>query len=61
MLLKTDEVAKRLYMDPYTIRKYVRQGKLKATKIGKQYLIEESEVERILNEHQIDNSTREVR
>jgi excisionase family DNA binding protein len=41
--MTTDEAAKRLYTTPYTIRKYVRRGKLQAARIGKQYLIPEEE------------------
>lgn len=41
--MTTVEAAKRLYTTAYTIRKYVRQGKLQAARIGKQYLIPEEE------------------
>ena len=41
--MTTEEAAKRLFTTAYTIRKYVRQGKLQAARIGKQYLIPEEE------------------
>jgi excisionase family DNA binding protein len=41
--ITTEEAAKRLFTTAYTIRKYVRQGKLLAARIGKQYLIPEDE------------------
>jgi excisionase family DNA binding protein len=44
----TDDAAKRLYTTAYTIRKYIRQGKLQAAKIGKQFLITEDELTRFL-------------
>lgn len=34
-----DQVADMLNMHPKTIRKYIREGKLKATKVGKQWRI----------------------
>jgi excisionase family DNA binding protein len=52
MLLKTEDVAQQLYMTAYTIRKYIRLGKLKARKVGKQYLVPQTEVDRILAEYQ---------
>lgn len=36
----TEHAAKKLFTTPYTIRKYIRQGRLKAIKLGKHYLIE---------------------
>jgi excisionase family DNA binding protein len=47
-LLNTEEAAKRLYTTPYTVRKYIRQGKLAAARIGKQYLIMEEELLELL-------------
>lgn len=47
--MTTEEAAKRLFTTAYTIRKYVRVGKLKAAKIGKQYLIPEEEFTQFLN------------
>lgn len=52
MFLKTDQVAKQLWMTPYTIRKYIRLGILKARKVGKQYLVPQTEVDRLLAEYQ---------
>ena len=52
MFLNTDQVAKQLWMTPYTIRKYIRLGILKARKVGKQYLVPQTEVDRLLAEYQ---------
>lgn len=46
----TKEAAKELYTTPYTVRKYIRAGKLAAAKIGKQYLIPKDELSLFLNE-----------
>jgi excisionase family DNA binding protein len=46
--ITTDEASKRLYTTPYTVRKYIRQGKLMAAKIGKQFLIQEDELIKFL-------------
>ena len=48
--LNTEDASKRLYTTPYTIRKYIRQGKIAAAKIGKNYLIKLEEIERFLQE-----------
>lgn len=54
-LMTTDEAAKKLYTTPYTIRKYIRQGKIIASRIGKNYLIDEAEINRLLNEYRTAN------
>lgn len=43
-LITTFDAAKRIYTTPYTVRKYIRQGKLNAVLIGKQYLIKEDDL-----------------
>jgi excisionase family DNA binding protein len=48
--MTTEEAAKRLFTTAYTIRKYVRQGKLQAIRIGKQYLIFEEAFDQFLQE-----------
>ncbi len=47
-VITTEEAAKRLYVTPYTVRKYIRRGLLKAIKLGKHYLIEPEEVTAML-------------
>jgi excisionase family DNA binding protein len=44
-LLSVFEIAKRLNLHVKTIRNYVREGRLKAVRIGKQYRISRADVE----------------
>jgi len=48
--ITTEEAAKRLFTTAYTIRKYVRQGRLLAARIGKKYLIPEDEFSAFLQQ-----------
>ena len=45
-LLSVDQVAELLGLQPRTIRTYVRSGRLKATRIGKQYRIAREDLDR---------------
>jgi len=46
-LLRLEEAAVKLNVGVWTIRKMIDEGKLKASKIGGQWRVQESEVERI--------------
>ncbi|HEV8636988.1 MAG TPA: AAA family ATPase [Chloroflexota bacterium] len=48
-LLSTHEVAERLQVDPKTIRRYLQAGKLRGTRIGRDYRIPESSVRALLS------------
>ena len=50
LFINTEEVAKQLWMTPYTVRKYIRKGILQAVRIGKHYLIRQEDVNRLLEE-----------
>ncbi|MBA3631492.1 MAG: helix-turn-helix domain-containing protein [Acidobacteria bacterium] len=41
-LLTTNEAAKRLHVTPIRVRQMIREGKIKAKQIGRDYVIEES-------------------
>ena len=41
------EVSEKIGIGLYTLRLYVREGKLKATKVGKKYWVEESNLKEI--------------
>lgn len=49
-IISTEEASKILYVTPYTVREYIKRGLLKATKIGKRYLIRKSEVFKLLED-----------
>jgi excisionase family DNA binding protein len=49
-ILTPEQVAKVLQVHPFTILKFIKQGKLKASKLGRVYRIRESEVERFLDQ-----------
>ncbi len=52
-LLTTEEIAKELKYHIETVRKWIREGKLKATRINrKEYRVKRSELERVLAEKQ---------
>ena len=44
VLLSTKQVADRLSVDPKTVLRYLQQGKLRGTRIGRDYRIPESSV-----------------
>ncbi|HEY4210313.1 MAG TPA: helix-turn-helix domain-containing protein [Steroidobacteraceae bacterium] len=47
-LLSVQEVARILHLHVRTVRAYVREGRLKAVRIGKQYRIERADVETLM-------------
>jgi excisionase family DNA binding protein len=49
-MLTVPETARRIGRDPETVRRWIRSGKLKARKVGTQYLIEEADLELALVE-----------
>jgi excisionase family DNA binding protein len=52
-LLTTEEVAQELKYHIETVRKWIREGKLKATRINrKEYRVRRSELEKFLEEKQ---------
>ena len=48
--MTVDEVAIRCHVKPRTVREWIRQGKLSASRIGKNYLIEEQDLSRAFAE-----------
>ncbi len=47
-LYRTGEVAKKLGISKMTVLRWIKSGKLKAYRIGKEYRVPESEILRIL-------------
>lgn len=48
------EIAELLNMNLQTIRKYVRAGELKASKIGKQYIVTKENLKAFIDSKQIN-------
>ena len=47
-MLTVEDVAAALHISDQTVWRYVREGKLQATKVGRRYLIPEEAVEALL-------------
>lgn len=47
-LLSTDEVARRLAVDPSTVRRIISSGQLPAAKIGRQHRVDPDDLHRYL-------------
>lgn len=45
-----DQVAEILHLHPKTVRKFIRQGKLKARKVGKQWRVTESNLKHFIGD-----------
>lgn len=46
-MLTVPEAARRAKRDPETVRRWIRSGRLKATRIGTQHLIDEDDLARL--------------
>lgn len=49
-----NEVCELLKMNKQTIRKYIREGKLKASKVGTHYMVTEESIKAFLEANTID-------
>jgi excisionase family DNA binding protein len=52
MTLTVPEAARRVGKNPETVRRWIREGKLRARKVGTQHVIEEADLEQL--EHESD-------
>jgi len=48
LLWNVEEVAKALAISPWTVRSYIRQGRLQPVRVGRRVLFEPAECERFL-------------
>lgn len=46
-MLTVPEVARRLRRNPETVRRWIREGRLRATKIGTQHLVDEADLDQM--------------
>lgn len=49
-LLSVQETAKRFDISVITIRRWIKEGKLQAVKLGRQWRIRDSEIKKIIND-----------
>ncbi|HEY8815048.1 MAG TPA: helix-turn-helix domain-containing protein [Candidatus Dormibacteraeota bacterium] len=49
-MLTVPEAARRTRRDPETVRRWIRSGRLKATRIGTQHLIDEDDLARMTSD-----------
>jgi excisionase family DNA binding protein len=49
-MLTVPEAARRALRDPETIRRWIRSGKLRASKVGTQHIIDEADLEPLLTD-----------
>jgi excisionase family DNA binding protein len=47
-MLTVPEAARRALRDPETIRRWIRSGRLRATKVGTQHVIDEADLEALM-------------
>ena len=60
-LLDIDSTAQLLSLSPWTVRGYIREGKLIPVRLGRRVLLEEAELERFVAQAKaISKSTKEV-
>jgi excisionase family DNA binding protein len=52
-VLTVPEVARRLDRNPETIRRWIREGKLRSQKVGTQHLIDEEVLQGLLDEEML--------
>lgn len=52
-MITVPEAAKRAGKDPETIRRWIRTGRLRASRVGTQHVIEESDLEPLLSDIQL--------
>lgn len=57
MMLTVDEIAERLRVNPYTVRRWLREGALHGIKMGDRagYRVRQSELNRFLNDREANS------
>lgn len=52
-MITVPEAAKRVGRNPETVRRWIREGRLRATKIGTQHVIEEQDLDGLLEDEEV--------
>lgn len=50
MTLTVPEVAKRIGKNPETVRRWIREGKLRSTKVGTQHVVDERDLANLITQ-----------
>ena len=53
-MITVPEAARRARRNPETVRRWIREGKLRASKVGTQHVIEEADLEQMLEKPKDD-------
>jgi excisionase family DNA binding protein len=59
LLVGIREAAAAIGLSPWTVRQYVRQGRIRAVRIGRRVLIEPGELVRLIESGQIEGELKE--
>lgn len=54
MSLTVPEAARRVGRNPETVRRWIRSGRLRSTKVGTQHVVDEADLEAIADEDRIE-------
>lgn len=57
--LTVEQVSKTLQLHPYTVLKYIKEGKLRGVKLGRMYRLKKSDVEAFLEKNGLGKSKEE--
>jgi excisionase family DNA binding protein len=60
LCLGIKEAAAMLAISPWTVRTYIRRGKLHAVRIGRRVLLEPAELERLVEQGRVGAENREL-
>jgi excisionase family DNA binding protein len=52
-MLTVPEAAKRVGRNPETVRRWIREGKMRSTRVGTQHLIDEAELEPLMKDREL--------
>jgi excisionase family DNA binding protein len=60
-ILTPDQVAQILQVHPFTVLKFIKQGKLRASKLGRVYRIRHSDVMKFLDEQEAASASKSLK
>lgn len=60
LALSIKEAAEAINLSPWTVRKYIREKKIIATRIGRRILVEPSELKRLVEQGRLTEHNKQV-